>query len=139
MCPALLSQAAPSQISQDARKVVGVWEAEFARAPSAQKKMALLYLANDILQNSRKKGPEYVHEFFRALPRPLQQLLKHGDDKARPPAPLGLCFAFRAFITSLLLRNWPPTFLHWLKFPACDQDPGLLVAKQVQAAAVNKE
>ncbi len=68
-------------LSQDARKVVGVWEAEFLRAPNPQKKMALLYLANDILQNSRKKGPEYVHEFFRVLPRQLQQLLKHGDDK----------------------------------------------------------
>ncbi|KAK9826893.1 hypothetical protein WJX81_006004 [Elliptochloris bilobata] len=66
---------------KDARKVVGVWETEFARAPNVQKKMALLYLANDILQNSRKKGPEYVQEFFRVLPRPLQQLLKHSDDK----------------------------------------------------------
>ena len=64
--------------------MVGVWEAEFLRAPAAPKKLALLYLANDILQNSRKKGPEYVQEFFRALPRPLQQLLKHGDGKARP-------------------------------------------------------
>jgi len=75
--------------AQDARKVVGVWEAEFLRAPAAPKKLALLYLANDILQNSRKKGPEYVQEFFRALPRPLQQLLKHGDGKARPPPPPG--------------------------------------------------
>lgn len=74
--------------AQDARKVVGVWEAEFTRAPNAQKKLALLYLANDILQNSRKKGPEYVQEFFRCLPRPLQQLLKHGDAKARPRARL---------------------------------------------------
>ena len=95
--------------------MVGVWEAEFARAPSAQKKMALLYLANDILQNSRKKGPEYVHEFFRALPRPLQQLLKHGDDKARQPALLGsaglsllnIILSAGVFRCSVLERNCP--------------------------------
>lgn len=58
------------------------WEAEFARA-SMQKKMAMLYLANDILQNSRKKGPEFVNEYYRTLPRALQHMLKHGDNKVR--------------------------------------------------------
>ena len=61
------------------------WEGEFARAPM-QKKLAMLYLANDILQNSRKKGPEFVHEFHRTLPRALQHMLKHGDDKVSAQA-----------------------------------------------------
>lgn len=40
-----------------------------------------VYLANDILQNSRKKGPEFVNEFHRVLPRALKHILKHGDEK----------------------------------------------------------
>jgi regulator of Ty1 transposition protein 103 len=69
--------------AQDARKIVVTWETEFAKAPNMQKKLAMLYLANDILQNSRKKGPEFVNEFYRALPRALHHMLKHGDDKVR--------------------------------------------------------
>lgn len=64
--------------------MVAAWEAEFARAPNMQKKLALMYLANDVLQNSRKKGPEYVNEFFGALKKPVQHMLKHGDAKVRP-------------------------------------------------------
>lgn len=63
-----------------ARQVVSVWDAEFAKA-SVPKKLALTYLANDILQNSRKKGPEFVMEFFRVLPKAMKHLLKHGDAK----------------------------------------------------------
>ena len=63
-----------------ARQVVSVWDAEFAKA-SVPKRLALTYLANDILQNSRKKGPEFVMEFFRVLPKAMKHLLKHGDAK----------------------------------------------------------
>jgi regulator of Ty1 transposition protein 103 len=72
---------------QEAKKVVATWEAEFTRSPNMQKKLALLYLANDILQNSRKKGPEFVNEYFRALPKPVQHMLKHGD----PKVPSSIC------------------------------------------------
>ena len=50
------------------------------------KQLGMLYLANDILQNSRKKGPEFVHEFYRILPRAVKHLLKHGDEKAKRAA-----------------------------------------------------
>lgn len=33
------------------------------------KKLTFLYLANDVIQNSKKKGPEYGKEFFNCLPR----------------------------------------------------------------------
>jgi regulator of Ty1 transposition protein 103 len=36
-------------------------------AAPTERKVTLLYLANDILQNSRKKGPEFVNEFWTAL------------------------------------------------------------------------
>ena len=39
---------------KQALAVVGCWDAEFVRAPPARR-LLMLYLANDILQNSRKK------------------------------------------------------------------------------------
>uniref|UniRef100_T1GBT7 CID domain-containing protein n=1 Tax=Megaselia scalaris TaxID=36166 RepID=T1GBT7_MEGSC len=40
----------------------------FLYAPE-NKKLTFLYLANDVIQNSKKKGPEYGKEFFNCLPR----------------------------------------------------------------------
>jgi CID domain len=37
--------------------VVGAWDAEYMRAPPARR-LLMLYLANDILQNSRRKVPQ---------------------------------------------------------------------------------
>lgn len=42
----------------DAKGVVQVWEQEFYKAPM-DRKMALLYLANHIIQEGRKKGNEF--------------------------------------------------------------------------------
>ena len=67
---------------KDARKVVAIWEQEFIKMSMA-KQLAMAYLANDILQNSRKKGPEFVVEFYKTLPRAVKHLLKHGDDKVK--------------------------------------------------------
>ena len=64
---------------QDAHKVVGAWELDFSRSPDVQKKLALLYLANDVIQTSRKNGPHFVQEFYRILPKAVRHLLKHGD------------------------------------------------------------
>ena len=65
---------------QDAKRVVRLWEVEFAAAP-IDRQISMLYLANDILQNSRRKGPEFVNEFYHVMPRPISHLLKHGDAK----------------------------------------------------------
>lgn len=45
------------------------------------KRLAMIYLANDILQNSRKKGAQFVVEFYHKLPTAIQQLVKQGDGK----------------------------------------------------------
>lgn len=66
---------------KQARLIVETWSNEFATA-QLEKKLALLFLANDILQNSRKKGPEYVDAFFRVLPKALRHVVKYGDAKA---------------------------------------------------------
>lgn len=47
------------------------------------KKLTLLYLANDIIQNGKKKGPEFKTEFGKVLPRALQHLSREKDESFR--------------------------------------------------------
>ena len=51
--------------------MVAAWDAEYMRAPSPRR-LLMLYLANDILQNSRRKVPRQC--FSVAPPR----MLRHG-------------------------------------------------------------
>ncbi len=67
-------------LKRHAANVVADWSAEFSKQPPPRK-LALLYLANDVLQNSRKKGAEYVAEFHRALPKALKAAASSGDPK----------------------------------------------------------
>lgn len=46
-------------------------------------KVPLLYLANDILQNSRRKGNEFVAEFWKVLPAALKDVAMKGDDHGK--------------------------------------------------------
>ena len=48
--------------------------------------MPFLYLANDILQNSRRKGPEFVNAFWTVLPAVLRDVIDTGDESVRNPA-----------------------------------------------------
>lgn len=38
------------------------------------KKLTFMYLANDVIQNSKKKGPEYGREFLKVLPKAFQHI-----------------------------------------------------------------
>eukprot|EP00879_Flechtneria_rotunda_P021172 GHRR01022304.1.p1 GENE.GHRR01022304.1~~GHRR01022304.1.p1 ORF type:complete len:214 (+),score=64.48 GHRR01022304.1:469-1110(+) len=67
---------------KDAKGVVQVWEQEFYKAP-ADRKLALLYLANHILQEGRKKGMSFQEEYFKTLPKAVSHVVKYGDDKAK--------------------------------------------------------
>eukprot|EP00882_Tetradesmus_deserticola_P019056 GHRQ01020501.1.p1 GENE.GHRQ01020501.1~~GHRQ01020501.1.p1 ORF type:complete len:167 (+),score=64.54 GHRQ01020501.1:104-604(+) len=68
--------------SKDARGVVQIWEQEFYKA-QPERKLALLYLANHILQEGRKKGMVFQEEFFKVLPKSIHHMAKHSDDKAK--------------------------------------------------------
>lgn len=46
-------------------------------------KVPLLYLANDILQNSKRKGNEFVTEFWKILPGALKDVYENGDDRGK--------------------------------------------------------
>jgi regulator of Ty1 transposition protein 103 len=41
---------------------------------------SLLYLANDIMQNTRKESGGYIPEFMRVVPAAMNKVLKNADD-----------------------------------------------------------
>ncbi|KAK3118299.1 hypothetical protein QOZ80_9BG0696980 [Eleusine coracana subsp. coracana] len=65
-----------------ARRVVDTWEKQFNSATN-NKKISYLYLSNDILQNSKRKGGEYVNEFWRVLPRSLKYVYENEEDEGK--------------------------------------------------------
>lgn len=67
-------------LKRHAPNVVTDWAAEYHKQPTPRK-VALLYLANDVLQNSRKKGAEYVAAFHKVLPHALHAAATSGDAK----------------------------------------------------------
>lgn len=68
-----------------AKQVVETWDKQFHCAPREQR-VPFLYLANDILQNSRRKGSEFVGEFWKVLPGALRDVFDKGDDHGRNAA-----------------------------------------------------
>ncbi|WCJ31822.1 Regulation of nuclear pre-mRNA domain-containing protein 1A [Euphorbia peplus] len=65
-----------------AEQVVSTWDKQF-RASEIAQKVPLLYLANDILQNSKRKGNEFVSEFWKVLPSALKDVALKGDDRGK--------------------------------------------------------
>jgi regulator of Ty1 transposition protein 103 len=61
--------------------IVSTWLRELTNTSNTERKLTLIYLANDILQNSRKKGYEYMNEFSHALSEAFEDIVKYSDDK----------------------------------------------------------
>ncbi|XP_050234329.1 UPF0400 protein C337.03 [Mercurialis annua] len=68
-----------------AKQVVETWARQFHCSPREQR-LAFLYLANDILQNSRRKGSEFVGEFWKVLPEALRDVTDNCDEVGRNAA-----------------------------------------------------
>jgi regulator of Ty1 transposition protein 103 len=51
-----------------------------------------LYLANDILQNSKRKGSEFVAEFWKVLPAVLKDVYENGEEYGRSVVFRLVCF-----------------------------------------------
>ncbi|XP_022853877.1 regulation of nuclear pre-mRNA domain-containing protein 1A-like, partial [Olea europaea var. sylvestris] len=68
-----------------AKQVVETWEKLFKSAQREQQ-ISFLYLANDILQNSRRKGCEFVNEFWKILPSALKSVYNLGHENCRKVA-----------------------------------------------------
>lgn len=75
-------QAASARLvfwKRSASEVVRCWEHTFAKA-DMEKRLVLIYLANDIAQTSRKTGREYIEAFHKALPEAFKHMMKHSDE-----------------------------------------------------------
>jgi regulator of Ty1 transposition protein 103 len=57
-------------------------EKQFNNA-TKDKKVSFLYLSNDILQNSKRKGGEFVNEFWRVLPGLLKDVYDNGGEQGK--------------------------------------------------------
>ena len=62
---------------RSAKQVASTWATCLSAAPDAQK-LAFVFLANDVVQNSRKRGPHYTDAFAPLLPGALRHVLKHA-------------------------------------------------------------
>lgn len=60
--------------------IVKIWYREFAKAKE-NRKLTFIYLANDVIQNSRKKGPEYGREFGHVLAHAFKHMGKAASDE----------------------------------------------------------
>ena len=80
-----------------AKQVVETWDRQFHSAPREQR-IPFLYLANDILQNSRRKGSEFVGEFWKVLPGALSDVFEKGDEHGRNAAMRLVCLSIYGLI-----------------------------------------
>ncbi|XP_063244707.1 regulation of nuclear pre-mRNA domain-containing protein 1B [Bacillus rossius redtenbacheri] len=60
--------------------IVKVWFKELLKADYSRK-LTLMYLANDVIQNSKKKGPEFGKEFATVLKRAFENIDIPENDK----------------------------------------------------------
>eukprot|EP01114_Cavostelium_apophysatum_P024443 TRINITY_DN9567_c0_g1_i1.p1 TRINITY_DN9567_c0_g1~~TRINITY_DN9567_c0_g1_i1.p1 ORF type:complete len:381 (-),score=77.00 TRINITY_DN9567_c0_g1_i1:8-1150(-) len=61
---------------------VEVWENELIKA-SPDRKLVFIFLANDIMQNSRKRGPEFIKEFAKCIKRLVATVYRQGNHDDR--------------------------------------------------------
>ncbi|KAK8483096.1 hypothetical protein V6N13_148297 [Hibiscus sabdariffa] len=65
-----------------AKQIVETWGKLF-NSSQKERRVSFLYLANDILQNSRRKGSEFVNEFWKVLPAALNRVYDDGDEHGK--------------------------------------------------------
>ena len=65
------------------RTIVKIWLKELINSTKSERKLTFIYLANDMLQNSRKKGYEYMTEFATVLVDAIENTAKYSDEKVR--------------------------------------------------------
>ncbi|XP_022092169.1 regulation of nuclear pre-mRNA domain-containing protein 1B-like [Acanthaster planci] len=63
-----------------ARKIVKTWYIELKRA-KAKRKLVFIYLANDVVQNGKKKGTEFTKEFGTVIDHAFSHVLETAEDE----------------------------------------------------------
>ncbi len=65
------------------KQIVQTWLQQLLAASNCDRKITFIYLSNDILQNSRKKGSEFLKEFLNVLPQAIENTSRVADTKSR--------------------------------------------------------
>ncbi|XP_063683058.1 regulation of nuclear pre-mRNA domain-containing protein 1B-like [Bolinopsis microptera] len=60
---------------RNAQQIVDVWFQQLTKSPK-ERKLLFMFLSNDIIQNSKRKGNEFTQEFSRVLPDALSHTYK---------------------------------------------------------------
>ncbi|XP_033754411.1 regulation of nuclear pre-mRNA domain-containing protein 1B-like [Pecten maximus] len=64
------------------KTIVQVWQREMQKVKSSVR-LTFMYLANDVIQNSKKKGPELTKDFATVLPEAYAVATKDADEKTK--------------------------------------------------------
>lgn len=89
-----------------AKEIIETWDKLF-NASQKDLRVSFLYLANDILQNSRRKGSEFVNEFWKVLPVALKCVYEGGDEQGKKAVTrlVSLIFICYKFRESIVLKS----------------------------------
>ncbi|NWU55998.1 RPR1A protein, partial [Dromas ardeola] len=62
--------------------IVSVWERELRKA-KPNRKLTFLYLANDVIQNSKRKGPEFTKDFAPVIVEAFKHVSSETDESCK--------------------------------------------------------
>ena len=90
-----------------AKVLAPVWQKELRAAPG-KRKLCFLYLANDVLQNSRKKGSEWIEALWPKMEWAMKHTLRATSDEktAKSCAKLVKVWLDRRIFGSRSLEGW---------------------------------
>ena len=90
-----------------AKTLAPVWQKELRAAPG-KRKLSFLYLANDVLQNSRKKGSEWIEALWPKMEWAVKHTLRATSDEktAKSCAKLVKVWLDRRIFGSRSLEGW---------------------------------
>ncbi|XP_070266869.1 regulation of nuclear pre-mRNA domain-containing protein 1B-like [Myotis yumanensis] len=93
---------------KQAGPIVSVWHRELRKAKS-NRKLTFLYLANDVIQNSKRKGPEFIREFESVLVDAFSHVAREADEGCKKPLE-------RLLTRNRLLNIWQERSVYGGKF-----------------------
>ncbi|XP_067267129.1 proton-coupled zinc antiporter SLC30A2 isoform X3 [Chanodichthys erythropterus] len=64
------------------KTIVKVWYSELKKA-QVSRKLTFLYLANDVIQNSKRKGPEFTDDFAPVIVDAFKHVSSEGDESCK--------------------------------------------------------
>ncbi|KAM5157359.1 regulation of nuclear pre-mRNA domain-containing protein 1A isoform 1-T1 [Mantella aurantiaca] len=64
------------------RVIVAVWDRELRKAKPSRK-LTFLYLANDVIQNSKRKGPEFTKDFAPVIAEAFKHVASETDESCK--------------------------------------------------------